>query len=356
MTPLTGISIVIPTWNGQSLLERFLPSVIESADEFLRRGGASAEVIVVDDASADSTLSWLESLSPAGANSSTPTRLKVIRNSTNLGFGGSCNRGFKEAEEPLVMLLNNDVELDQGALAFLVENFSKSSTFAAHCHVIDLRTGEVCGTGKLAGFSKGFLRVHRSYACRRSSSSDNTPEEPLYSAFAGGGAAMFDREKFLELGGFDEILAPFYWEDVELSYRAWKYGYDVIYEPRAIAHHQISSTIGKLDHGQVWRVQQRNRLITNWINLHDPCLLSSHLAWLCLLVVTAPFRLQPRFWLAFMDALRLLPSVRRRRREKRQLTRRTDRDVLEIFGRLANRSDIAVYDKVSELRDFGASA
>ena len=62
--------------------------------------------------------------------------------------------------------------------------------------------------------------------------------------FASGGSTMFRRRQFIELGGFDPIFAPFYYEDVELSFRAWKRGWSVHYEPASTIRHQFSSTIG----------------------------------------------------------------------------------------------------------------
>jgi GT2 family glycosyltransferase len=162
--------------------------------------------------------------------------------------------------------------------------------------------------------------------------------------FAGGGSAMFNRTLFLELGGFEPLLSPFYWEDVELSYRAWKRGYRVAYEPRSIARHRISSTIGQLDKGLVRAVQQRNRLIYHWIHLHDRGMLASHLVWVALLAVTAPIRLKPGFVKALADALRKLPEVRARRRIEKKHAKLSDREVFEVFREMEERPELVCYD------------
>ncbi|HUK89745.1 MAG TPA: glycosyltransferase [Blastocatellia bacterium] len=387
-----GVSIVIPSWNGRHLLERFLPSIIGAAEQCLRKSVSAVEVIVVDDGSTDGTVEWLSGQAfieaddsrsappiaaptrdaptrdaPAGhgagglpsvdiheqgpmpqTNGAAPEpKFWFIRNANNLGFGRSCNKGFAQAHYPLVMLVNNDVELGSDCLSALLENFADAATFAAHCKTVDLRSGEECGTGKLGAFSKGFIRVHQSYIPRAPLAESKAG--PLYSMFATGGSAMFDRAKFLELGGFDELLAPFYWEDVEVSYRAWKRGYRIVYEPRAIARHQISSTIGRLNAGQVRRVQQRNRLLFHWINLHDRRMLASHLLWVFLLALSAPFRLQPGFCVALGHALRSLPSVRPRRRQEKLASKLSDRQIFEIFRNLAEREDVIAYDHLSEL-------
>ena len=160
---------------------------------------------------------------------------------------------------------------------------------------------------------------------------------------------MFDKNKFEEVGGFDELLSPYYWEDVELSYRAWKRGYKVLYEPQATATHRISSTIGKLDRRPVRIIQQRNRLIFHWVHLHNRALLVSHLAWLMLLVVTAPIRLQPLFLVSCFKATTMLPRVLRRRSEEKQAARVSDRAIFEIFDKLRHDPAIFPYERYEDL-------
>ncbi|HKV40546.1 MAG TPA: glycosyltransferase, partial [Blastocatellia bacterium] len=220
-----GVSIVIPTWNGIDLLDRFLPSVTTAALQFKCDTGLPIEIIIVDDASEDGTSEWLEnkgfvsitSKQPSSPDSSksestftkvapqAPERIDqgFIRNSTNLGFGKSCNRGVSAATHKLVFLVNNDVELEPDCIQALTLGFSDASVFAVHCRVFNLETELEVGTGKLCAFGRGFLRVHGSY-----NYSDKSGRGPsLYSAFAGGGASMYNRNYFLALGGFEDLLS-----------------------------------------------------------------------------------------------------------------------------------------------------
>jgi GT2 family glycosyltransferase len=396
----SGVSIVIPSWNGLELLKRFLPSVIDAANLYTAESHSPTEIIIVDDGSVDESVAWLhghgfvevgeemgggegetgrggegergrgrgveeqrgggeeekgrEGDGERGRGAST-LNLRLIRNSSNRGFGETCNRGFEATNYPLVFLLNNDVEVDVNSIAPLVEDFADDSVFAAHCRVFELNSPHECGTGKLGGFSRGFIRVHKSYVPRPVKASGDEPDRnraPLYSMFAGGGSAMFDRRKFLEIGGFSPLLSPFYWEDVEISYRAWKRGYTVLYEPRSVTRHRLSSTIGKLDRREIRKIEQRNRLIYHWIHLHDRSLLASHIFWVVLLAATAPLRLKPSFISSCIAALKRLPEIRKRRLEEKRAAQRSDRSLFDIFAVLEKRAEVIAYDEYDELEQI----
>lgn len=349
-----GVSIVIPTWNGLELLKQFLPSVIRAAQHYY----SPTEIIIVDDGSEDDTVGWLTGegfveeqnseivkLAEEGAHQKA---LKLLRNETNRGFGETCNRGIEAAVYPLVFLLNNDVEVALNSIAPLVENFTDTNVFSAHCHVFDFESGRECGTGKLGSFSQGFIRVHRSYVPLPAIELTSKGQS-LYSMFASGGSAIFDRQKFLEIGGFDTLLLPAYWEDVDISYRAWKRGYTILYEPRSVVRHRVSSTMRKVNQRKMRRIQQRNRIIYHWINLHDGRLMASHALWVTLLALTAPLRLQFGFLLSVFAALKRLPEIRKRRREEKACAKRSDRDLFSLFASLEHRADVFAYDDTSEL-------
>src|SRR2546425_3603714 len=342
----TGVSIVIPSWNGLELLKRFLPSVIAAANQYSTQFDAPTEIIVVDDASTDATAQALLALGFEGEQrreiDDEELILSLIVNKTNLGFGPTCNRGIDAASHPLVFLVNNDVDVEVNSIAPLVENFADAAVFAAHSRVFDLESGLEVGTGKLGTFSRGFIRVHRSYVLPQPAADLEGSER--YSMFASGGSSMFDRQKFLDIGGFDELLAPSYWEDVDISYRAWKRGLSIVYEPRSAVRHRVSSTMRKVNQRKLRRLQQRNRLIYHWVNLHDGWLFASHIVWVALLSLSAPLRLQLGFLSSVFAALKRLSLIRKRRIEEKHAARRSDREVFEIFKLLERRTNVLAYD------------
>ena len=343
-----GLSVVIPTWNGRALLEEFLPSVAAAAARYAQISAEPVEIVVVDDGGTDDTRQWM-----TAAISTAPLPVRLVSLAVNRGFAAACNAGAAAATYSRMLLLNNDLSIEEDAIAPLVsqldgagldgapalsERRESKGLFAVHCRMKDLATGEDVGTGKVGGFSRGFLRVHRSYAPAEHA------HRPLPSIFPNGGATLFDRGRFLELGGFDEIFAPFYFEDVELGYRAWKRGWAVGYEPRAVVRHRFSSTIGSFGRSTIQAVSQRNRLLLHWIHLHDRRWLAQHAVWVGLLAIWSLVSFRPAFAKGLAGAVgRWRPALARRRAEKLTAVR-SDRDVVAEFDRLIARADVRAYD------------
>lgn len=359
-----AVSIVIPSWNGAELLRRFLPSVLAAASRYCAAAGAPVEILAVDDGSTDDSINYLreqqfveseakEFRAAAESGNQWPVARRLIRAEVNSGFSATANRGVAAAGYPLVFLINNDVELSEDCIAPLAEHFDDPNVFAVHCRVIDSRTGEECGVGQMGGFARGFLRVHASWMPRPGSESHSRTN---YSIFASGGSAMFDREKWQALGGFEPLLAPAYWEDVELSYRAWKRGYIVCYEPRSVVRHAVSSTMGRMDQRKIRRMRQRNRLIYHWIHLQDAGLLASHTFWVVFLALISPLADHGDFLAAVRVARANLPAIRRRRAEELAAAKRSDREVLAIFEEMRRRPDVVVFNNKRERASLEAAA
>ena len=250
--PSTGAaSVVIPNWNGRDLLEKYIPPLIEAL-----AGNPNNEIVVVDNGSEDGSAEFLMARFPG---------VKVVElASTNLGFGGGSNAGFREARNDIVVLLNSDMRVDRDFLAPLLAGFTDEKVFAVSCQIFlsdpEKRREE---TGLTEGWwDDGSLRVsHR----------DDPVVDRLYPCFyGGGGSCAFDRRKFLELGGFDELLAPFYLEDTDIGYLAWKRGWKVFYEPASKVWHEHRGTIGRkfLPEYIDW-VLKKNFLLFVWKNIHN---------------------------------------------------------------------------------------
>ncbi|MBI3951767.1 MAG: glycosyltransferase family 2 protein [Acidobacteria bacterium] len=350
------MSIVIPSWNGRHLLEQFLPSVISAAHSYTQSSGAEVEVIIVDDGSTDGTVDWLHTAHP---------QVVTVRKEKNEGFGPACNHGFARAKHSVVLLLNNDVRVEADILLHLVDHFCDPSVFAVCCKALDPQTNGVATAGKVGQFKSGFWRVHGNYDVirdqgsgigdQRSGVRDQFPEtsnqrpatsDHYFSILASGGFSAFATEKLRQLGGFDSLLAPFYWEDVDLSLRAWKRGWKILYEPGAVVYHETSSTIRThFSSQEIDVIAQRNRLIAHWINLHDPGWLVEHLAVVVLLVLSSLLTLNFTFWRAFLGACRNLPVICWQRNQERHAAQVSDRELARLMATAICRPEVRLVNR-----------
>jgi O-antigen biosynthesis protein len=250
-------SIVIPNWNGRDLLEKYLPSVVAAVASH-----PESEILVVDNGSDDGSAAFLRDRFP---------QVRVLALDRNLGFGGGSNAGFRAARHDIVVLLNSDMRVEPDFLAPLLEGFQDDRTFAVACQIFFSDPAKLREeTGLTEGWwQQGGLRVrHRIDAELRE----------LYPCFyGGGGSCAFDRKKFLELGGFDELLAPFYLEDTDLGYMAWKRGWKVLYQPASVVYHEHRGTIGKRFTAKyIQTVLKQNYILFTWKNIHDWRRLTAH--------------------------------------------------------------------------------
>ena len=336
-----GISALIPTYNGFSILLRHLPSVLEAAEFYRRQTGATTEVVVVDDGSSDQTVTGLPLAFP---------NVRLITRRRNGGFAKACNAGFPHCREPLIALINNDVEVDREYLLHQASHFQDQDVFAVTAKVFEWEESVFATGGKVGRFRRGFWSLYFNYDIEGAAGRRAVTQGKLISAYAVGGFSTFHKARLMELGGFNTLLSPFHWEDIDLSYRAWKRGWNIRYEPRSRARHRISATIeAHFSQHQVEVVALRNRLLFHWINLHDPLFLLSHLLMLPILFTS---RLLVADWVslrAFWQALRRLGRAGMHRRIERRSAQRSDRQVAALLSNFYQSAPIRIYRSRREI-------
>ncbi len=258
----TAASVVIPNWNGRDLLEKYLPSVVEAMS-----GNPRNEVIVVDNGSEDGSAEFLHQNFPT---------VRIIALEKNLGFGGGSNTGFKAATNDVVVLLNSDMRVAPDFLAPLLEGFSDPDVFAVSCQILFTdpnKVREETGLTQVWWEDGAFRVAHRM---------DDQVTGLFPCSYPGGGSSAFDRRKFLELGGFDELLRPFYGEDTDLGYLAWKRGWKVLYQPASLVWHEHRGTIGKkFSQAYIDSILQKNFLLLCWKNIHETRRITEHFLFAC---------------------------------------------------------------------------
>src|SRR5579859_2059386 len=225
------ISIIIPNFNGKALLEKNLPKIIEAKEN---KKNNINEIIVVDDGSTDNSVKYLKE--------NFGKIVRIIVHKRNRGFATSINTGVRMAKGELVCFLNSDVIPSKDFLETMDEDFKDKQVFGVSLH----EKGYGYAKGK---FKDGFI-VH-----------EGKPESKKVEEtfWASGGSCVLRRSIFMELKGMDdELLSPFYWEDIDLSYRAQKRGYKVLWDPRANVIHEHEATVKKLNQKYVGRIRERN--------------------------------------------------------------------------------------------------
>lgn len=341
--PGFSISIVIPTWNGLHLLRENLPSVLEAVQVYEASTGALTEIILSDDGSSDGTVDLIFEDFPS---------VRVVRRPSNGGFSAACNSGIEAAKYDLVALLNNDVRLDADYLLHKAVHFQDPNVFAVSAKVFEWDSTIFTTGGRFGRFRKGFWSVYFNYDVAGRDAKTWIEERRLLSTYAIGGFATYRRSQLLELGGFSELLSPFHWEDVDLSYRGWKRGWEIHYEPRSLAWHRTSATIdSNFEKNHVDSVSLRNRLLFHWVNLHYPPYLVAHIVMLALMLISKTLIGKFDFFRSVREAVQRLPQALELRRRERSLATRTDREVQKMLKAFYRAAPIQVYYNQQQVID-----
>ncbi len=216
-------TIVIPNYNGMEYLEKCLVSLMADTEDY------PARILVVDNGSVDRSAEAAEKM--AG--------VEVIRMGKNTGFCTAVNAGIKVSDTPYVILLNNDLTVEKGFVRAMEEALDRNQkAFSAGAQMRMMKAPDrmdnagdyYCALGWAYDYGKG----------RKISERYTKPRKIFASC---GGAAIYRRSVFEEIGCFDERHFA-YLEDVDIGYRARIYGYHNLYEPRAVVYHAGSSVSG----------------------------------------------------------------------------------------------------------------
>lgn len=248
-----NLSVVIPSYRGRRLLPGCLSKLMEHAPH--------TDVVVVDDGSDDGSVDTVRSDFPG---------VKVVARRTNGGFSAAVNDGIRAAQAELIALINNDVEITGSFLELAREFSAQEATFAVSPRIVVPRLDNTD-----EGAKTGFWHHGLFFTGQRQGPSELSPI-----LYATGCAAIYRRSMLEALGGFDEAYSPFYWEDVDLGYRAWKRGWQTVYDPSGLVYHQHSASISQWPRRHTETIKARNSLLFIWRNIEDNSLLREHRRWL----------------------------------------------------------------------------
>lgn len=249
---VSGISVVIPNYNGRKLLQETLPTVIKAAEDTQ----LPFEIIIADDCSKDDSVFFIREFYPS---------VKLVLGERNRGFSPTINSGIFAAQYSHVLLLNNDVKLSPGYFNSLLRYFQKTDTFGVTGKIVGWDDDEVQDGGKIPSFHGLKIKTSGNYLPVR-----KEKDQWCYSMYLSGASAFIDRAKLMQLGGFDELFAPFYVEDFELCLRAWRMGWKCYYDDFAVCRHKLSVSI-KSSHRKksIKVVYDRNKMFLHAIHLNS---------------------------------------------------------------------------------------
>jgi len=215
----------------------------------------------------------------------------LIQNNKNLGFGSAVHTGIMKAQNDFIVLLNDDVILHDESYNDALIYFKKDARLFAAGFAQKEKNGEIVGKNTI--FWKRGLLFHKK---------NNTAKG--ITAWAEGGACMIDKEKYLMLGGFSHVYSPFYWEDIDLSYRAWKSGFSVLFDSHIVmTHHHESTIAAHFDKRFINTIAFRNQFLFIWKNITDGALIINHWLFLPFNLVYYLLKGRPEFIMGFLKAL-----------------------------------------------------
>lgn len=227
------VSIIVVNYNAGILLT-------ECIDFSLKQAG---EVIVIDNASSDSSIKTLEL-----AFGNDP-RLKIIQNSKNLGFSAACNIGCKASTGDYLLFLNPDSLLHNNTVEKLVKSFDFSPYVGMVGGRLVNRDGSEQAGGRRAVPTpwRSFVRAFglSRYANRWpilfydfNLHKHSLPDEPIYVEAISGACMMIKREVMEEVGHWDDSYF-LHCEDLDFCMRFRQKGWRILFVPDAPITHYL---------------------------------------------------------------------------------------------------------------------
>jgi GT2 family glycosyltransferase len=233
------ISIVIPLLDNAHLTL----TCLQALDREARSGTAPKfEIVLIDNGSRDETTELLPRLDG----------VHVIRNGYNAGYPRACNQGAAAARGRVVLLLNSDAAVRQGALAAALATLDDDATIGAvggrlilPGNVLQEAGSIVWSDGSTVGYGRGWSPERGEAMFRRDTD------------FCSGAFLMTPMAIWQHLGGLDEGYSPAYYEDTDYCLRLWERGLRVVYEPdAAVDHFERGSEVAQ---GHAISFSMRNR-------------------------------------------------------------------------------------------------
>jgi N-acetylglucosaminyl-diphospho-decaprenol L-rhamnosyltransferase len=309
---LNIVEIFILNYNGEDLLVECLPSFLEARE----KSPVACTVTVIDNNSKDRSLSVLKERFPS---------VKVLALKTNHVLC-AFNDAVRASAAQVVFLLNNDLKADPDFIKPLLDVFEKKTdAFLAAPKAFTFDGSRYEGSLSKMTFKWGALKVES-----RFEGYEKKIDTPGFTMQAGFGA--YHRERFLALGGFDDLYLPGTVEDTDLCFRAWKAGFACYYAPESRMYHKGQVSFKKrFGSSRLLALNQRNMNLFIWKNISSPQILLSHTFWYFIRPLLFLLKGRPEFLSGAFQALgRIGESIKRRKSSATTISKRSDKEILKI--------------------------
>jgi len=294
-----NVSVVIANYNGEDLLKKNLSKIIglsKNPKNFI------LEIIIVDDGSNDGSAKFIKENFP---------EIRLIRHKVNRGVAAAFNTGVRSARGELILTISTDMVPEKDLPFHLLPHFMDKKVFAVSFHEK--------GIGPEKGFWKdGFIQIKN----------EKELENEQIEFYVKKGDGIYDRRIWLELGGMDEkLFLPFFWEDLDMSFRAWKRGYQILWEPKAMVSHDHWGTMGKFPKKFIDDTGDLHMLFLIWKNVTSRNLIRKHFAAVFQRIVK-----NPKYLVIVFRALLKLSIVLKSRRKEIKESKISDEAVFSRFA------------------------
>lgn len=205
-------AVIIPVWNGDSVIEACLTAVFNHSQPHLH------EVICVDNGSHDQSKQLIEAKFP---------QVTLLPQPVNLGFAGGVNVGLRKATGDLLVLLNQDCLVQPGWLEALCQAVENNEN-------LGVVGGRILNADQTVNHAGAYLE--RPLAYGRHITTEEHPVEYVTGALFG-----ITRRAWETVGEFDEGFFPAYYEETDYCFRAKHLGFEIGYVPGATAVHLFNN-------------------------------------------------------------------------------------------------------------------
>jgi GT2 family glycosyltransferase len=307
------VSIIIPTYNGRAHLEECFRSL-----HALNYPQDRREVIVVDNGSTDGSVEYLKAFYPD---------VMIIQNERNMGFAGPCNQAARCSQSEYLAFLNNDTRVDSEWLNELTRSVGAPRIGAER--VVCAAGRIVSWDGRILEYGGGVMNFHghgHHLGMGQSASAGSSHEQLTF--FACAASMLIRRDIFFEVGGFDPDYFA-YFEDVDLGWRLWLFGFQVLYCPTAVVFHKGHGTTA-LSQAERKKLLERNGLFNIFKNYSDALLERTLLPALSLTTMKAS--LDREYSASYLEGINdFFASLDQLRLKRRDVQRRRTVEDSELF-------------------------